>query len=105
MKVFEMTEKLRTIINFRIPVWVFGVIVPILIAFIGFTVNANARATRTETRQELIEKSNEVRQAQFEKQLEGKVSKDQYEADIKYIRESLGEIKTDLKIHMGAGRK
>jgi hypothetical protein len=73
-----MTEKLKTIVSLNIPVWAFGVIVPILIAFISFTINSNAKANR-----------NDVQIETLIKDVDGKVNK-----DLRYVIQQLSDIKS-----------
>ncbi len=78
-----MTEKMKTFLNLNIPVGVFAIIVTVMIAFIGFTVNANAKGTRNETLLEI-----------HDKLIDGKVNRETYDADIHYLVQQLNDIKS-----------
>jgi hypothetical protein len=92
-----MTEKIKSIIDIKIPIWAFSIIVPVMVAFIGFTVNANARATASQTKIEVIEKT-----------LDTKADKKDIDYIIKMLddnKESLDRIENNLTKHMEGNKK
>jgi 5-bromo-4-chloroindolyl phosphate hydrolysis protein len=78
----KMGEKVRTFLNLNIPVGVFGIIVTVMLAFVAFTVNVNAKNNKIEVKVETLEKT-----------METKADK----KDIEYIKEMLQDQKDALK--------
>jgi 5-bromo-4-chloroindolyl phosphate hydrolysis protein len=83
MKTKAMTEKLKS--SIYVPVWVLTLLFPILVGLMSFTISISVKAGEQKQKIENLEKV-----------IDSKADK----TDIQYIRETLTDIKQDLKRHM-----